>query len=140
MIDILIKKLEQWSAKEQDIRAVAIVGSHARGTARPDSDLDIVMICANPNRYLETKHWLSEFGQVLSAQQEDWGLVQSWRVFYAGGVEVEFGITTEQWCTREEIKLGTGRVISDGAKIIFDPQSLLANLIAAVNQTRGYRG
>ena len=134
MIDELIKKLERWSANQPDIRAVAIVGSHARGTARPDSDLDIVMICADPNKYLENKDWLSEFGQVQSVKQEDWGLVQSRRVFYAGGMEVEFGITTEQWCSPEEIELGTGGVINDGAKIIFDPCALLANLIAAVKR------
>lgn len=132
MIDELVKKLERWSANQPDIRAVAVVGSYARGTARPDSDLDIVMICADPNKYLENNDWLSEFGQVQGVKQEDWGLVQSRRVFYAGGMEIEFGITTEQWCSPEEIELGTGRVINDGAKIIFDPYSLLATLIVAV--------
>ena len=134
MIDSFISKLARWSAGEKDIRAVALVGSQARGTAAFDSDIDLVIICPDPSRYLESKDWLSHFGRIKSAEREDWGLVRSWRVFYWDGNEVEFGLTTEQWCSESEFNSGTGRVISDGAKIVFDPHSLLADLIAAIDR------
>jgi uncharacterized protein len=135
MIDELIKKLKEWSAKQPNIRGILIVGSHARGAARPDSDVDIVMICADPQKYLEDKAWLADFGEVRSAALEDWGLVQSWRVFYTNGLEIEFGITTDRWCAPEEILLGTGEVIRGGAKIVYDPHFLLQELVTAVQQT-----
>ena len=33
-----------WAKVYQDIRRVALVGSHARGTARLDSDIDLVVL------------------------------------------------------------------------------------------------
>jgi uncharacterized protein len=136
MIDAFISRLELWSAGEPGIRAIALVGSHARGAARADSDIDIIIICTDPSHYLESGDWLSAFGQIRNAEREDWGLVQSWRVFYLDGTEVEFGITTERWCSEVEISSGTGRVISDGAKIVFDPNDLLANLIVVVGDSK----
>jgi hypothetical protein len=132
MLEGFVKTLERWSVAEPGLKAVALVGSHARSEARPDSDIDIVIICADPNRYLESANWLSVFGKVKDAQREDWGLVQTWRVFYLDGPEVEYNITTEQWCSDHEIDSGTGRVIRDGVRILFDPHSLFANLIVAV--------
>lgn len=132
MIDAFISRLEHWSAGEPGINAIALVGSHARGAARTDSDIDVIIICTDPSQYLESPKWLSAFGEIKNAEREDWGLVQSWRVFYLDGTEVEFGITTEQWCSKAEINSGTGRVIGDGAKIIFDPHLLLEKLIVAV--------
>ena len=135
MIDVFISSLERWSAGEPGIQAIALVGSHARGAARADSDIDIIIICSDPSHYLDSTNWLSAFGEIRSAEREDWGLVQSWRVFYLDGTEVEFGITSEQWCSEAEISSGTGRVIGDGVKIVFDPKFLLANLIVDVGNS-----
>jgi uncharacterized protein len=136
MIDAFISRLEHWSAAEPGIQAIALVGSHARGTACADSDIDIIIICTDPSHYLKSTNWLSAFGEIRNAEREDWGLVQSWRVFYLDGTEVEFGITSKEWCSEAEISSGTGRVISDGAKIVFDPNFLLANLIVAVGNSK----
>ena len=45
---------------------------------------------------------------------EDYGLVQSRRVRYGNGVEVEFGITTIGWLNTAPIDEGSRRVMSDG--------------------------
>jgi predicted nucleotidyltransferase len=132
-IEALTSNLKRWAAAAPGIVAIAVVGSHARGTARVGSDVDIVIICTDPKKYLESIGWLSEFGGVEKTEREDWGLVQSWRVFYQSGIEVEFCITTEEWCSHEAIDSGTGRVIKGGAKIVFDPRSLLSDLILAVS-------
>src|SRR5262249_27482626 len=79
----LVKAVTTWAEKQGDIVSVALVGSHARGNASSDSDVDFVIQCTRPARYLEEQTWISEFGLAQSVSIEDWGLVQSVRVFYA---------------------------------------------------------
>ena len=89
----LIENVRNWAELRDDIRALAVVGSHARGEARSDSDVDLVVVCADPTRYLRDTNWLSTFAPVTRFSLEDWGQVQAIRVFYRNGPEVEFGIT-----------------------------------------------
>ena len=37
-----------WAASQPDIVAVGLAGSHARGAARPDSDVDLVILSTDP--------------------------------------------------------------------------------------------
>jgi predicted nucleotidyltransferase len=129
VIDEFSRELRAWSTKQPEIQGVAIVGSWARGTARPDSDIDVIMITTKPEKLLEHQEWLSQFGTAERIVREDWGLVQSLRVFYVDGKEVEFGITTSAWTSEEEIGQGTGRVINDGVHVVFDPHSTLQELV-----------
>jgi predicted nucleotidyltransferase len=127
-----IEQLKAWCVSNADVLAIALVGSHARGTARADSDIDLVIICTNETMYTANANWIKVFDKLQSATLEDWGLVQSWRVHFQNGLEVEFGITTEAWCAPSQIENGTGRVISDGVRIIYDPKKLLAKLIDCI--------
>lgn len=133
VLDHFIDELHLWANAEPDVKAIALVGSHARGQAKSSSDIDLMIICEDPSRYLEQSNWLSRFGELKEVQREDWGLVQTWRAFYQDGREVEFNFTTEQWCSKSEIDSGTGRVISDGVRIIFDPASLLTVLLESLS-------
>ena len=134
MHDILsfVRTLNQWAAQQPDIKAVVLVGSHARGTARDDSDVDVVIMTHTPQHYLQDASWLNTFGQVASVEDEDWGMVQSRRIFYSDSLEVEFSITTPQWASTDPLDEGTRRVIADGAQIVYDPDGILAALIQAV--------
>jgi hypothetical protein len=134
-IEPFVDKLKTWCQQQADIEAVGIVGSWARGTARPESDIDVMLITSNPSKYLSSWQWLSEFGVTHKIQPEDWGLVQSLRTFYKDAREVEFCITTEQWASPAEIDSGTAHVVRDGMRIVFDPNGLLANLMAVVKHS-----
>jgi uncharacterized protein len=127
--------LKTWAAKQPDILAVAIVGSHARGMARPDSDIDVIVIVDDPVRYLETSAWLECFGQLRSISNEDWGLLQSRRVHYVDGTEVEFGITVRSWASTDPVDPGTRDVVSDGMRILHDQETLLQSLLTKLQQT-----
>jgi uncharacterized protein len=127
-----LDQLQQWLAQQPAIMAVLLVGSHARGSARPDSDIDLVMIAQDPAAYLQDQAWLPTFGPVIQAEIEDWGLLQSIRVFYANGPEVEFGLTPPQWAATDPVDAGTQEVVADGARILLDRQGLLAALLHAV--------
>jgi hypothetical protein len=123
----LIEAVVNWSRLEAGIAAVVLVGSHARGDARPDSDIDLVLLCADPQVYLKDKHWVRRFGQPASIQQEVWGNVTSLRVRYAG-LEVEFGLTSVDWAADPE-DLGVAEVVRHGARILLDRDGVLAGRV-----------
>jgi predicted nucleotidyltransferase len=131
-INLFLNSINQWVSDRDDILAVALVGSFARGTARDDSDIDLTLICESPQRYLDDEKWLYKFGEIRHISHEDWGLLQSKRVFYENGLEVEFGLTSPAWAAINPVDAGTRRVIADGAQILRDPHGMLAQLIEAV--------
>ena len=128
MIERFLSAVVQWADSQPDIAAVALVGSHARGTAKPSSDVDLVILTSCPQRYLETTDWVTTFGPIAEQTIEDWGAVTSVRVWYESGVEVEFGITTPSWVARP-IDEGTRKTISDGIRILLDREEILAGAI-----------
>src|SRR6266545_5072717 len=115
-----LAELAAWAASHDDIAAVALVGSYARGAARPDSDVDVVILANDPRRYLDDTQWIEHFGAAGPPEREDYGMVQSLRVTYRDGLEVEFGLTVPQWAGTEGLEAGTREVVSDGCRIIFD--------------------
>jgi len=126
--DELVKAVTSWAENQLDIASVALVGSHARGNARSDSDVDFVIQCQTPSRYLQDLKWISGFGVVQSVSFEDWGLVQSVRVFYAGGPETEFGITSSQWSTFP-LDGGTITVLRAGVLVLLDRDGSLTRAL-----------
>jgi len=40
-----------WARGQTDIRGLAIIGSHARGEARPDSDIDLTPLALDPEAF-----------------------------------------------------------------------------------------
>ena len=128
-VEHLIGKVKRWAAGRVDIVGVALVGSHARGVARPDSDVDLVLLCADPELLTDT-NWISEFGQVRSFELEDYGALQSVRVHYQDAVEVEFGIADRSWA-RIPLDPGTRKVLVGGVRILYDPELLLRAAIDA---------
>ena len=125
-----------WARSRRDVTAVALVGSWATGTARPGSDVDLVVVVADPAVYLEDDAWLRALGPLRSVQDEDWGLVRSRRARYEGGLEVEFGLTTERWLSSDPPDAGTAGVIAGGARVLVDRTGDLGRLVARV----GYGG
>lgn len=131
--ETLIEQFTQWARVQSAIRAVALVGSWARGAAQADSDVDLVIAADVPQIYLDDDAWVAAFGRVQRIEHEDWGLVQSKRVFYAGGLEVEFGLTTLIWTQTQPLDPGTAAVVRDGMKILYDPEGRLQALQSAVD-------
>jgi predicted nucleotidyltransferase len=114
-----LEQVRKWGRNTTDISAVILVGSHARGEARPDSDIDLVIIAENPERYFLEHIWLKNFGQSIKTKHEDWGLVQSLRVWYDSGLEIEFGFTSKDWIS-EPLDTGTQEVLGNGYRFIIN--------------------
>ena len=122
-----LERVVLWASEEPAIVAVALVGSHARGTATENSDIDILILATSHTAYLEDHAWLSRFGDVDSSTNEQWGRVDSVRAFYKTGVEIEFGFASPSWA---EIPLdpGSRRVVEHGFTILFDPQHVFDDI------------
>jgi len=127
-----IDDVTRWAQSQNDIAALALVGSHARGDARPDSDIDLVILCLEPERFLTDTTWVSRFGAVVHTSREDWGTVQSVRVRYRGGLEVEFGITTTDWGALPA-DLGTVEVLRNGASVLLDREGSLRPIMRSLS-------
>lgn len=120
-----IEDFMRWSRRRRDIRAVALVGSYARMQANPASDVDLVIIANDPQKYLTQTEWLRDFGIVITQKVEDYGKLTSLRVWYESGLEVEYGFTTREW-VKSPLDRGTKRVIEDGMRVLFEKETLLS--------------
>jgi predicted nucleotidyltransferase len=127
VLDWLTEPLIRWAEQRKHVAGLLLVGSHARGTARPDSDIDVLLLVAEPEPYVSNQDWLQDFGSVTQADVEDWGAVTSIRVLYQTGDEVEFGLAPPRWAEHPFDK-GTAKVLRDGFRVLYDPRGLLKNL------------
>lgn len=109
-ITAFLEVVTAWAEGRSDIDGVALVGSYARGTARPESDIDRVVLSNVPSRLLDGD-WPARFGDVQSSSTEDYGALKSRRVLYRDGLEVEFGIAAPSW-TSIPLDPGTRRVLA----------------------------
>jgi predicted nucleotidyltransferase len=114
-----------WFSTQEDVQAVALVGSYAREEAREDSDIDLVILTDHTEKYLEGFVWVKQFGEIEKHQTEDYGKLTSVRVWYRDCYEVEYGITTPDWAA-QPLDPGTRQVISDGMQVLFERSPLLS--------------
>ena len=114
-----------WASDQSDVQAIALVGSYARGAARDDSDIDLVILTDQPKKYLDSIGWVERFGRVEKHQTEDYGKLISIRVSYQNGAEVEYGITTPDWAATP-LDAGTREVILGGMIVLFERGILLS--------------
>ena len=124
-IKIFLNAFTSWASTQADILAVALVGSFARDAATETSDVDLVLLVNDPRKYVENTSWLKQFGLIEKRCTEDYGNVISLRVWYDGGHEVEYGLTTRDW-VQLPLDEGTRRVIEDGMRVLLDREALLS--------------
>jgi hypothetical protein len=130
-VEAVLAHLVEWSSRHPDVLAVALLGSWARGEPRADSDVDLVVICEEPARYLADDGWLEGFhpgAQVI--RRRAWGpLLEERRLSLPSGLVVEFGFTDERWAAIGPVDPGTDQVVREGFRALVDPNGLLRKLI-----------
>lgn len=130
-----------WALGQMSFRAVAVVGSWARGTARPDSDLDLVALVDDLRPWASSDAWLRalacDFGfSVTAAHLERYGVARSWRIHLAPDVELELTLAPLGWALANPMDEGTRRVVNDGMTVLVDKDGLLGFLQAAAMDIR----
>ena len=121
-----LQSVVEWAKNEPDLLALALVGSHARGEASPESDVDLILLLRNPKEYLNNRDWISEFGEPRHIDQEDWGKVTSLRVLYTEEFEVEYGLSNLEWGSDPSDE-GDAHVIGNGLIVLYEKDVHLSN-------------
>jgi hypothetical protein len=135
-VEELLAAIGSWTADQPDLRAVALVGSWVRGTARTDSDVDVVLLTDSPPRYIENEDWLPAFGADAVVRTQRWGVLTERRLIRPSGLEVEVGIVPPMWASTSPLDDGTAEVAAAGLVAVYDPDRLLAHLVHAVDVSR----
>jgi uncharacterized protein len=137
-VALVARIVTAWAKAQPMIRAVALVGSHARGTAGPDSDIDFMLLATDPDTFRADLMWVDQIdwhridAHPQKWQDEDYGLAWSRRVWLARAfMPVELTFAPLSWANADPPDAGTQRVISGGCRILYDPDSLLAQLIVS---------
>jgi uncharacterized protein len=129
----ILKILTEWARLRRDIRAAALVGSHARDEARLDSDVDLVFLSRKPDTFRDAA-WLmsidwSQAGVHLNKwADEEYGIVWSRRAWFNPECELELAFAPLSWADASPVDEGTARVVSNGCLILYDPDGLLKRL------------
>ncbi|MFJ4483774.1 nucleotidyltransferase domain-containing protein [Streptomyces longwoodensis] len=129
-IDDVVDRVTAWCADREDVVGLLLVGSCARGAARPDSDVDLVLLTTDPSRYLLEDAWVADLrlGEVFRTRS--WGPITERRCRTASGLEVELAVGSPEWARIGPVDPGTRRVVADGARVLHDPAGVLAALVA----------
>jgi nucleotidyltransferase-like protein len=139
----LLATLRGWAQGRPDVVAAGLVGSWARGDARMDSDVDVVLLPEERAPYLEDDAWVYEMGGVGLVWTRRWGTVTERRLALPSGLEVELGVALPSWAATDPVDEGTRRVVTDGVSVVYDPKGILARLLDACGRpepTDGFRG
>jgi hypothetical protein len=127
MIDLITR----WAASRSDVIGLILVGSQAHGTARIDSDVDLVLLTTAPTHYTDSEAWARELPLPNLIRRQAWGAITERRFLTDFGLEIEIGVGTPDWANTTPVDPGTQRVITDGARILLDPHKVLARLLKA---------
>jgi uncharacterized protein len=135
-VERLLERAVAWARERPDVRGLALVGSWARGSARSDSDVDLVVLTSHRDCYLATDEWTTALGADRVLRTQAWGPLTERRLLLEGGLEVEVGIADPAWAATDPVDPGTRRVVTDGLRVLHDPDGRLAALAAAASEDR----
>ena len=119
----IIQIISEWVKTRPTIYAATLVGSQARGVARPDSDIDLILLVTDPEKFRVDTGWLHEIGWTQIGARpsrwmdEDYGALWSRRLWLEPtGDEIEIGFAMPSWAETRPIDPGTRHVIANGCR------------------------
>src|SRR5215467_9547981 len=119
-LEPLLQTVTTWAMRRTEIAGVALVGSWARGTAGPSSDVVLMFLTPNSLEFRESFAWLAEINwldlgvAVDSYSDADYGLVWSRHVKLSDGTRLEFTFAHPSWAATYPCDAGTRSVVSGG--------------------------
>jgi predicted nucleotidyltransferase len=134
----IITAVRSWAIKRDDIRAMALVGSWARGDQGQVSDIDLLLLSDRVDEYRHSQKWVTEIDlrgsgyRLISSESAIYGAVWSRHVRLLPAAEIELAFAECSWAQTEPVDDGTRGVVKDAFRIIFDKDRMLSKLVAAV--------
>ncbi len=96
MHERFLARVADWARARDDVRAVVLIGSQARASAPADewSDVDLLLLVADPAPYVAGSDWVAAFGEPLLTIVEPTavGGELERRVLYRDGLQVDFAL------------------------------------------------
>jgi aminoglycoside 6-adenylyltransferase len=132
-VERFLTALLAFAEARDDVRAVALVGSRARGAAQPGSDVDVVVLSTDPDKYVEGCDWIEALPGATLLDTRHWGVLTERRLVLASGTQVDFGVVHPSWASTRPLDAGTAQVVRDGLVALHDPDGVLAEVIAAAS-------
>ena len=131
-VEAVQARVRNWAATRADVIAVGLAGSWARGSAGPDSDVDLVVLVDDPEAYLGGS-WVPEALTPVAhdVRTRRWGPLLERRFQLPSGLEVECGFAPAPWAGLP-VDAGTARVVTDGFVVLHDPCGVLERLVREV--------
>ena len=112
--------------------AVGLAGSWARGDARMDSDVDLVLLTTTKQDYLDDESWVRELGGLRVVKTKQWGPTMTERRFVlTSGLEIEAGFAPPLWAATDPVDPNLQTIVREGFHILYDPEGLLERLVEA---------
>lgn len=126
-VSTILHIIQSWAEQRKDIIGLALIGSHARGEARRDSDLDLVILTDKTDLFHSSSNWLQEIkwqqvgASVKSTEDANYGVVWSRHVMLSTGLEIEFCFAPLWWITNP-VESKSLEILNKGNKILLDPE------------------
>jgi len=133
----ILDLIRKFALVNPHVFALGLCGSWARGTPKPDSDIDLSILVKDKHIFKKTD-WLEQVkfeninDKISSFEDRTYGNVWSRHVFLESQTEIEFAFADKSWAATDPLNEGTHKVISDGYKIIYDPHLILEKLVEKV--------
>jgi aminoglycoside 6-adenylyltransferase len=122
--DLVTAAVTEWASERGDVRALLLVGSHARTDAPADrwSDLDLVLLVDEPQRLADDAGWVAEFGTPVLTFLEPTpvGSVVERRVLYDDGQDVDFPLVEAGGWRESLTSPEVATLLARGHRVLYD--------------------
>jgi len=132
----IVAVVTAWAKRSPSILGLALVGSHARGIARADSDIDLVLIAGEPHAFRNSDTWVNDIDWAAARSSiAEWRDVQYGRVWsrhfrLGDGTALELTFADRSWAALDPLDAGTRDVIAGGCRVLVDREHLFRQLLA----------
>jgi aminoglycoside 6-adenylyltransferase len=128
----LLDRIVVWMKTNSDIRGALLIGSRARVDRPADewSDLDLVIIAAEPDRYLDSADWLETIGTPwVTFVEGTIARTRERRVLFEGALDVDFNFFTRERF-QQVFRDGSvpPSVLHRGARVLVDKDGIIPPL------------
>ena len=136
-LEDVLEPIAEWARSRPDILGLGLVGSWARQAPRCDSDVDLILLVTEPQKFRHDGVWLDDIrwpdGCVAGWSDADYGAAWSRHVDLAKRGQVEFTFCLPSWAATDPVDAGTASVVSNGCRILVDKADWLGKLLKAVS-------
>ncbi|MEA3337068.1 MAG: aminoglycoside 6-adenylyltransferase [Chloroflexota bacterium] len=123
----LIDQIISWAREQENVRAAIVIGSRARKDHPADrwSDLDVLILANDPQRYLDDSEWVRGIGVPWLTFVEPTGDGSGFerRVLFEGGLDVDFApvsVAEVRAMAEQGFPPGVQDIIRRGVRILID--------------------